>query len=78
MAQVVAHDGMRVLVFTRSAPPGPNRPAVHYGRILDLARLVVWPELYLASLAAHGQWVALDDPVPADRLLAMARVASVR
>jgi len=46
---------------------------VHYGRILDLARLRVWPEMYLDSLLAHGQWQALNDPVPADRLLAMAR-----
>jgi len=47
---------------------------VNYGRILDLVRLVVWPEMFLESLLAHGQWDALDDPVPADRLLAMARV----
>ena len=74
MAQVVAHDGTRLLVFTHSAAPRPDWPVVHYGRILDLSRLVVWPEMYLDSLAAHGQWEPLDDPVPADRLLAMAKV----
>ena len=77
MAHVVAHDGTRLLVFTRSAAPHPGMPLVNYGRILDLRRLVVYPEMYLESLAAHGQWEALDDPVPADRLLAMARVATL-
>ncbi len=74
MAQVVAHDGTRLLLFTRSAAPRPGQPVVNYGRILDLVRLVVWPEMYLESLVAHGQWDALDDPVSADRLLAMAQV----
>ncbi len=74
MAQVVAHDGTRLLLFTRSAQPQPEQPPVHYGRILDLRRLVVYPEMHLDSLVAHGQWEALGDPVPADRLLAMARV----
>ncbi len=72
MAQVVAHDGTRLLVFTRSAAPYPDWPLVSYGRILDLRRLVVWPEIYLDSVVAHGQWEALDDPVPVDRLLASA------
>ena len=36
MAQVVAHDGTRLLVFTRSAQPHPDRPLIHDGRILDL------------------------------------------
>jgi len=47
---------------------------VNYGRILDLRRLVVYPELYLDSLTTRGPWWPLDDPIPADRLLAMARV----
>lgn len=72
MAQVVAHDGTRLLVFTRSAEPQPGRPLIHYGRILDLPTLRLYPERYLDSLAAHGQWEPLDDPVPVDRLLAMA------
>lgn len=74
MAQVVAHDGTRLLVFTRSAQPHPDRPLIHYGRILDLPTLRLWPEMYLDSLAAHGQWEPLDDPLPVDRLLAMAGV----
>jgi len=78
VALAVAHDGTRLLLFTRSAAPSKERPMVAYGRILDLARLVVWPEMYLESLAGHGQWTALNDPVPADRLLAMAKVEPVR
>lgn len=76
MAQVVAHDGTRLLVFTRSAAPHPGWPVVNYGRILDLRRLVVGPEMHLESIIAHTgpYWEPLDDPVPADALLAMARV----
>jgi hypothetical protein len=40
--------------------------------------MVVWPELRLDSLLAHGQWEPLDDPVPADALLARARVQPLR
>lgn len=61
-------------MFTRSASLHPDQAVVHYGRILDLRTLRLWPERYLTSLAAHGQWEALDDPVPADRLLAMAKM----
>lgn len=77
MAQVVAHDGMRLLILTRTAQPQPGMPLVNYGRILDLSRLVVWPEMYLESILAHTgpYWEPLDDPVPADRLLAMASMA---
>lgn len=78
MAQVVAHDGSRLLLSTRSAAPYPDRPVVNYGRVLDLRRLVVWPEMYLESLLGHGQWEPLDDPVPAERLLAMARPVDLR
>jgi hypothetical protein len=72
MAQVVAHDGTRLLLFTHSAAPAKEQPLVHYGRILDLRGMRVWPELRLDSLLAHGQWTPLDDPVPADALLARA------
>ena len=79
MAQVVGWDGdWRLLLFTRSAAPQTGQPVVAYGRILDLRTLRVWPELYLDSLTAHGQWWALNDPIPADRLLAMAKVATLR
>lgn len=49
-----------------------------YDRILDLSRLEVWPERYLESLAAHGQWTPLDNPVPANCLLGKPRVATLR
>ena len=79
MAQVVGWDGdYRLLLFTRSAAPFQGRPLVNYGRILDLRRLVVYPELYLDSLTTRGPWWPLDDPIPADRLLAMARVQPLR
>lgn len=78
MAQVVAHDGTRLLLFTRSEAPHVGQPVRDYGRILDLSRMVVWPELLLGSLLAHGQWEPLDDPVPADALLARARVVPIR
>ena len=52
---------------------------VAYGRILDLATMRVWPELHLDSILAHtGPWEPLNDPIPADRLLAMARVQPLR
>lgn len=76
MAQVVAREGTRLLLFTRSGPPRPGAPVVPYGRILDLATLQVYPEIHLASIIAHtGPWEPLDVPIRADRLLAMARVA---
>jgi hypothetical protein len=80
MAQVVGWDGdTRLLLFTRSAAPGAERPMVHYGRILDLSTMRVWPEVYLASIIAHtGPWEPLNDPIPADRLLALARVQPLR
>lgn len=79
MAQVVGWDGdWRLLLFTRSAPPAKGQPVVAYGRILDLRTLRVWPEMYLDSLTARGHWWPLDDPIPADRLLAMARPVAVR
>ena len=79
MAEVIAHDGTRLLLFTRSAPPQPGQPVVAYGRILDLARMRVWPEMYLESIVAHTpHWEPLDDPVAADRLLAMAKPESFR
>lgn len=79
MAQVVARDGLRLLLFTRSTAPRPERPMVAYGRILDLATMRVWPELHLDSILAHtGPWEPLNDPIPADRLLAMARVQPLR
>lgn len=75
MAQVVARDGTRLLLFTRSAAPKTGRPLIAYGRIVDLATMTVGPELYLDSIVAHtGPWEPLNDPIPADRLLAMARV----
>jgi hypothetical protein len=52
---------------------------VPYGRILDLATLRLWPEVYLQSIIAHtGPWERLDEPIPADQLLAMARVMPLR
>lgn len=78
MAQVVAHDGKRLLLFTHAATPGPVRPMVEYGRILDLSTLRVWPEVYLGTLAAHGQWTVLKTPMPADVLLARARPQPLR
>lgn len=79
MAQVVAvaRDGVRVLVWTRTALKD-DVGTVQYGRILHLGRLLVWPELYLDTLLAHGQWEALDDPVPADDLLARATPAPLQ
>jgi hypothetical protein len=75
VAQVVAREGTRLLLFTRSEAPRPGAPVVPYGRILDLASLRLWQEVYLQSIIAHtGPWEPLDDPIPADRLLAMARV----
>jgi hypothetical protein len=75
MAQVVAHDGTRLLILTRTAQPQPGMPLVNYGRILDLSRMVMWPEMYLESILAHTgpYWEPLEGPVPADRLLAMAK-----
>lgn len=74
MAQVVARDGLRVLVWTHTAVK-EGLGSVQYGRILDLSTLTVWPEMYLDSLLAHGDWEPLEDPVPCDALLANARIA---
>jgi hypothetical protein len=96
VAQVVAHDGWRVLVWTRTTvndrracpdhPDGPFRfcdtcvygGPVQFGRVIDLSRLVKWPEAYLDTLMREGHWRPLPDPVPADALLARAKPAVLR
>jgi hypothetical protein len=74
MAECVAFDGTRLLIYTRSALV-EGVGTVQYGRVVELRDNTMSPEAYMDRLRFHGRWEALDTPVPADALLAQAKPA---